>query len=133
MQSAEFPELADDNRRIWDANARWWDDEIGDGNDSAAAHRACDRTPPASVAAGTSGMNGESRDANAAACQAVTPVFARTAACAEPSMTPGRSRTAFLMTARPFSSLDDGKLKEAVPADVLAKLEGKVMVKPPPK
>lgn len=30
--SIEFPEHADDNRRIWDANARWWDDRIGDGN-----------------------------------------------------------------------------------------------------
>jgi 2-polyprenyl-3-methyl-5-hydroxy-6-metoxy-1,4-benzoquinol methylase len=32
-QSAEFPEQADENRRIWDANARWWDDRIGDGNE----------------------------------------------------------------------------------------------------
>ena len=32
-QDAEFPEQADENRRIWDANARWWDDRIGDGND----------------------------------------------------------------------------------------------------
>ena len=31
-QSAEFPEQAEENRRIWDANARWWDDRIGDGN-----------------------------------------------------------------------------------------------------
>jgi len=30
---SEFPEYADENRRIWDANARWWDDRIGDGND----------------------------------------------------------------------------------------------------
>jgi len=30
---AEFPDHADENRRIWDANARWWDDRIGDGND----------------------------------------------------------------------------------------------------
>ena len=30
---AEFPEHSDENRRIWDANARWWDDAIGDGND----------------------------------------------------------------------------------------------------
>jgi SAM-dependent methyltransferase len=29
---SEFPEHSDDNRRIWDANARWWDDRIGDGN-----------------------------------------------------------------------------------------------------
>jgi 2-polyprenyl-3-methyl-5-hydroxy-6-metoxy-1,4-benzoquinol methylase len=33
LQNAEFPEQADENRRIWDANARWWDDRIGDGND----------------------------------------------------------------------------------------------------
>ena len=32
-QHADFPDLADDNRRRWDANARWWDDRIGDGND----------------------------------------------------------------------------------------------------
>ena len=32
-RNAEFPEQADENRRIWDANARWWDDRIGDGND----------------------------------------------------------------------------------------------------
>jgi 2-polyprenyl-3-methyl-5-hydroxy-6-metoxy-1,4-benzoquinol methylase len=32
-QNAEFPEQAGDNRRIWDANARWWDERIGDGND----------------------------------------------------------------------------------------------------
>ena len=31
--SAEFPEHSDENRRIWNANARWWDDRIGDGND----------------------------------------------------------------------------------------------------
>ncbi|MFH1572272.1 MAG: class I SAM-dependent methyltransferase [Gemmatimonadota bacterium] len=30
---SEFPEHAHQNRRIWDANARWWDDRIGDGND----------------------------------------------------------------------------------------------------
>jgi len=29
---AEFPEHTDENRRIWDANAHWWDDRIGDGN-----------------------------------------------------------------------------------------------------
>jgi SAM-dependent methyltransferase len=33
MMKTEFPQHADDNRRIWDANARWWDDQIGDGND----------------------------------------------------------------------------------------------------
>lgn len=31
--NADFPERADENRRIWNANARWWDDQIGDGND----------------------------------------------------------------------------------------------------
>ena len=35
--------------------------------------------------------------------------------------------------ARPFENLDDPKLKEAVPADVLTKLEGKVDVKPKAK
>ena len=30
---AEFPEQASENRRIWDANARWWDDRIGGGNE----------------------------------------------------------------------------------------------------
>jgi 2-polyprenyl-3-methyl-5-hydroxy-6-metoxy-1,4-benzoquinol methylase len=29
----EFAVLAEDTRRIWDTNARWWDDRIGDGND----------------------------------------------------------------------------------------------------
>ena len=29
----EFPEHSDETRRIWDANAHWWDDQIGDGND----------------------------------------------------------------------------------------------------
>ena len=29
---SEFPEYADENRRVWDANAAWWDDRIGDGN-----------------------------------------------------------------------------------------------------
>lgn len=37
-----------------------------------------------------------------------------------------------VVAARPFTGLDDMKLKEAVPADVLTKLEGKVTVKPPP-
>jgi DNA uptake protein ComE-like DNA-binding protein len=35
--------------------------------------------------------------------------------------------------ARPFSSLEDAKIKEAIPADVLKKLEGKITVKPPAK
>jgi 2-polyprenyl-3-methyl-5-hydroxy-6-metoxy-1,4-benzoquinol methylase len=29
----EFPRHAQENRSIWDANAEWWDDHIGDGND----------------------------------------------------------------------------------------------------
>jgi SAM-dependent methyltransferase len=28
----EFPHLSHDNQRIWDGNATWWDDRIGDGN-----------------------------------------------------------------------------------------------------
>ena len=35
-----------------------------------------------------------------------------------------------VVTSRPFSSLEDPKLKEAIPADVLTKLEGKINVKP---
>jgi 2-polyprenyl-3-methyl-5-hydroxy-6-metoxy-1,4-benzoquinol methylase len=31
--NADFPEHVDENRRIWDTNAHWWDDRIGDGND----------------------------------------------------------------------------------------------------
>jgi 2-polyprenyl-3-methyl-5-hydroxy-6-metoxy-1,4-benzoquinol methylase len=31
-QTGEFPEQTEENRRIWDVNARWWDDRIGDGN-----------------------------------------------------------------------------------------------------
>jgi len=31
--SGEFGEFSQENRRIWDANAAWWDDRIGDGND----------------------------------------------------------------------------------------------------
>ena len=34
---------------------------------------------------------------------------------------------------RPYSGLDDAKLKEAIPASVLSKLEGKVTVKPKAK
>lgn len=30
--NGDFPEHVQDNRRVWDANARWWDDAIGDGN-----------------------------------------------------------------------------------------------------
>jgi SAM-dependent methyltransferase len=32
-RATDFPEHTDENRRIWNANARWWDDRIGDGND----------------------------------------------------------------------------------------------------
>jgi 2-polyprenyl-3-methyl-5-hydroxy-6-metoxy-1,4-benzoquinol methylase len=32
-RSSDFPEHVDENRRIWNANACWWDDRIGDGND----------------------------------------------------------------------------------------------------
>ena len=31
--NSEFMGYADENRQIWDANAQWWDDRIGDGND----------------------------------------------------------------------------------------------------
>ena len=37
-----------------------------------------------------------------------------------------------VVSARPFASLEDQKLKEAVPADTLVKLQGKVTVKPVP-
>ena len=37
-----------------------------------------------------------------------------------------------VMTARPFTNLEDPKIKEAIPADVLTKLEGKINVKPRP-
>jgi 2-polyprenyl-3-methyl-5-hydroxy-6-metoxy-1,4-benzoquinol methylase len=32
-QKGEFPEHAEENRRLWDANARWWDNQIGEGNE----------------------------------------------------------------------------------------------------
>ena len=38
-----------------------------------------------------------------------------------------------VVTARPFSNLEDPKIKEAIPADVLTKLEGKINVKPQAK
>jgi DNA uptake protein ComE-like DNA-binding protein len=38
-----------------------------------------------------------------------------------------------VVAGRPYSSLDDAKLKEAIPAGVLSKLEGKVTVKPKAK
>ena len=33
LPRADFPEHDADNRRVWDANASWWDDRIGDGNE----------------------------------------------------------------------------------------------------
>ncbi len=38
-----------------------------------------------------------------------------------------------VMAARPFSSLEDPKISQAIPPDVLTKLEGKINVKPPAK
>ena len=38
-----------------------------------------------------------------------------------------------VVAGRPYSGLDDAKLKEAIPASVLSKLEGKVTVKPKAK
>ena len=35
-----------------------------------------------------------------------------------------------VVAARPFSNLEDPKIKEAIPEDVLTKLEGKINVKP---
>lgn len=35
-----------------------------------------------------------------------------------------------VVDSRPFSGMDDPKIKEAIPADALAKLQGKVTVKP---
>ncbi|HVH27454.1 MAG TPA: class I SAM-dependent methyltransferase [Vicinamibacterales bacterium] len=32
VPQSEFPEHAAENRRIWDKNAIWWDEHIGDGN-----------------------------------------------------------------------------------------------------
>lgn len=29
----EFSQLTDENQRLWEANAIWWDDQIGEGND----------------------------------------------------------------------------------------------------
>lgn len=33
IDSGEFPEHTDENRTIWEENADWWDDKIGEGND----------------------------------------------------------------------------------------------------
>jgi len=38
-----------------------------------------------------------------------------------------------VVAARPFANLEDPKIKEAIPADVLTKLEGKINVKPAAK
>ncbi|NJN50470.1 MAG: methyltransferase domain-containing protein [Gammaproteobacteria bacterium] len=32
-RGSDYPELAQENRAIWNANAAWWDQTIGDGND----------------------------------------------------------------------------------------------------
>ena len=37
-----------------------------------------------------------------------------------------------LVAGRPYTSMDDAKIKDAIPADTLTKLQGKVTVKPPP-
>ena len=36
-----------------------------------------------------------------------------------------------VVDSRPFTGMDDAKIKEAIPAETLAKLQGKVTVKPP--
>ena len=33
MENADFPELVVESRSIWDQNASWWDDKMGEGND----------------------------------------------------------------------------------------------------
>jgi SAM-dependent methyltransferase len=33
MEHADFPDLAEESRHIWDQNARWWDAKMGEGND----------------------------------------------------------------------------------------------------
>ena len=38
-----------------------------------------------------------------------------------------------VVAARPFTNLEDPKIKEAIPADMLTKLEGKINVKPAAK
>jgi DNA uptake protein ComE-like DNA-binding protein len=38
-----------------------------------------------------------------------------------------------VVAARPFANLEDPKIKESIPADVLTKLEGKINVKPEKK
>jgi DNA uptake protein ComE-like DNA-binding protein len=38
-----------------------------------------------------------------------------------------------LVAGRPYTGLDDAKLKDAIPADVLKKLQGKIAVKPAAK
>ena len=38
-----------------------------------------------------------------------------------------------VVAGRPYTSLDDAKIKEAIPAETLTKLQGKITVKPPSK
>src|SRR5215468_9056019 len=33
MDNADFPDLAQESRDIWDHNAQWWDARMGEGND----------------------------------------------------------------------------------------------------
>src|SRR5205823_5651749 len=33
MEHADFPDLAEESRHIWDENAGWWDAKMGEGND----------------------------------------------------------------------------------------------------
>ena len=33
MRDVDFPALASESRAIWNENARWWDNKMGDGND----------------------------------------------------------------------------------------------------
>ncbi len=33
VRRSDYPELAEETRTIWNANAAWWDEAIGDGND----------------------------------------------------------------------------------------------------
>ncbi len=33
MAKSEFPEFAEENLQIWNTNAAWWDDQVGDGNE----------------------------------------------------------------------------------------------------
>jgi hypothetical protein len=33
MANADFPDVAEECRGIWDQNAHWWDAGMGEGND----------------------------------------------------------------------------------------------------